>query len=143
MKIYSLQFIEKKRKQFEILLAGEKKTTFDRSSCYIFQKDYFHRMGPLGRFGLVVAMSMCPYICMPLIFVKASYWLLDHMIRSRPLIDLSELCILYENSKEVHNLQSHYGLLDKKAEEVHNLHHNLHSPDGLLDENAEEVHNLQ
>ena len=62
------------------------------------------------------------------------------MIRSRPLIDLSELCILDENSED---LQSHDGLLDKNAEEVHNLHHNLQSHDGLLDENSEEVHNLQ
>ena len=64
------------------------------------------------------------------------------MIRSRPLIDLTELCILDEDSEEVHNLQSHDGLFDENAEEVHNLHHNLQSLDGLLDENSEEVHNL-
>ena len=59
------------------------------------------------------------------------------MIRFRPLIGLSELCILDENSEEVHNLQSHDGLLDENAVEVHNLLHNLQSPNGLLDENSE------
>ena len=58
------------------------------------------------------------------------------MIRSRPLIGLSELCILDENSED---LQSHDGLLNENAEEAHNLHHNLQSSDGLLDENAEEA----
>ena len=65
------------------------------------------------------------------------------MIRYRPLIGLSELCILDDNSKEVHNLQSHDGLLYENAEEVHNLYHNLQSPGGLLDENSEKVNNLQ
>ena len=65
------------------------------------------------------------------------------MIRSRPLISLSELCILDENSEEVHNLQSHDGLINENAEEAHYLHHNLQSPDGLLDENSEVVLNLQ
>ena len=65
------------------------------------------------------------------------------MIRFRTLIGLSELSILDENSEEVHNLQSLYGLLDENAEEVHNLHHNLQSPDGLLDENSEKVNKLQ
>ena len=65
------------------------------------------------------------------------------MIRSRSPISQSELCILDENSEEVHNMHSHDGLLDENAEEVHNLHNNLKSPDGLLDENSEEVHNLQ
>ena len=55
--------------------------------------------------------------------------------------------ILDENAEEVHylhyNLQSHGGLLDENAEKVQNLHHNLQSPDGLLDEKSEEVHNLQ
>ena len=55
------------------------------------------------------------------------------MIRSRPLIGLSELCILDENSEEVHNLQSHDGLIYENAEEVHNLHYTLQYPDGLLD----------
>ena len=64
-------------------------------------------------------------------------------IRSRPLIGLSELCLIDENSKEVRNLQSPDGLLDENSEEVHNLHHNLQYPDGLLDDNSEEVHNLQ
>ena len=65
------------------------------------------------------------------------------MIRSRPLIGPSELCIFDYNSEEAHNLQSHDGLLDENTEEVHNMHHNLQSPDGLLDENSKEVHNLQ
>ena len=65
------------------------------------------------------------------------------MIRSHPLIGQSELCLLDENSKEVHNLQSPDGLLDENSEEVHNLHHNLQSPDGLRDENSEEVHNVK
>ena len=64
------------------------------------------------------------------------------MNRSRPLIGLSDLFVLDENSVVVHYLQSHDGLLTVNAEEVHNLHHNLHSPDGLIDDNAEEVHNL-
>ena len=55
---------------------------------------YFHRIGPLGRFGLLVAMSMCvgPYICLeflsrPLIGLRshnqisASHW----SIRTRGL----------------------------------------------------------
>ena len=63
------------------------------------------------------------------------------MILPRPLIGLSELCILDKNSEEVHNLQSHDGLLDENAEE--NRHHNLQSPNGLRDKNAEEAHNLQ
>ena len=58
------------------------------------------------------------------------------MISLRPLIRLSELCILED-------LQSHEGLLDENAEEVHNLHHTLQSTDGLLDENYEEVHDLR
>ena len=73
-------------------------------------------------------------LCKPL-----GLWPSDHMIRSRPLIGLSELCILDENSED---LQSHDGLLNENAEEVHCLHHNLQSHDGLLDENFEEVHNL-
>ena len=74
------------------------------------------------------------------------------MIRSRPLIGPSKLCIidenlktlqshgglLDENAEEAHNLQSPDCLLDENAEEAHNLHHNLQSPDGLLDENTEE-----
>ena len=43
------------------------------------------------------------------------------MIRSRPLVDPSELCILDEKKK-------------KKEKQ---------SPDGLLDENSEKVQNLQ
>ena len=65
------------------------------------------------------------------------------MIRFRPLIGLSEPCILNENSEEGHNHQSHDGLLDENAEKAHNQHNNLQSSDGLLDENSEEVHNLQ
>ena len=61
------------------------------------------------------------------------------MIRSRPIIGLWELCILDDDFEDLH---SHDGLLDEKAEDVHNLHHNLRSHDGLLDENAKEVHNL-
>ena len=72
-----------------------------------------------------------------------SHWPSDHIIRSRPLIGLSKLCILDENPEKVHNLQSHDGLLEENAEEVHNLHHNLQSNNGVLDENSEEVHNLQ
>ena len=56
------------------------------------------------------------------------------------LIVLLELCIIDENSED---LQSHDGLCDENAEEVHNLHYNLQSHDGRLHENAEEVHNLQ
>ena len=97
----------------------------------------FHQIGPLGRFGLVV------HVHVRLFFFKASHWPSNPMIRFRTLIGLSELSILDENSEEVHNLQSLYGLLDENAEEVHNLHHNLQSTDGLLDENSEEVHNLQ
>ena len=84
---------------------------------------YFYWIGPLGRFGLVVAMSMCTFVCMSFIFGKASHWPSDHMIRFRPLIGLSEVRIFDENSEEVHNLQSHDGLLEKNAEEVYNLHH--------------------
>ena len=40
------------------------------------------------------------------IFFNASHWPSDHMVRSRPLIGPSELCLLDENSEEVHNLQS-------------------------------------
>ena len=69
------------------------------------------------------------------------------MIRSKPLIGPSELCIFDQNTEEVHNLhhhlQSHDDLLDENAEEVHNLHHNLQYPAGLLDENSEKVQNLQ
>ena len=83
------------------------------------------------------------------------------MIRSQPLIGLSELCNPNENSEDLqshdglndenaeevhnlhHNLQSHDGLPDENTKEVNYLHHNLQSPDGLLDENSEEVHNLQ
>ena len=72
-------------------------------------------------------------------FFKASHWPSYHMIRSWPLIGLSELCILDENSEDQ---QSHDGLLDENAEEVHNLQHNLQSHDGVPDENAEDVHNL-
>ena len=61
------------------------------------------------------------------------------MIRSWPLIGISELGIPDENSED---LQSHDGLLDEKAEEIHNLHHNRQSHDGVLDENAKEVHDL-
>ena len=113
--------------------------------------------------------NVCPYsagfVCIlyspHAIFFKASCWPSDHMIRSQPLIGLSELCFLDENSEDLqshdglldenaeevhnlhHNLQSHDGLPDKNAKEVNYLHHNLQSPDGLLDENSEEVHNLQ
>ena len=73
------------------------------------------------------------------IFFKASHWPSDQMVRSRPLIGQSELCLIDKNSEEVHNLQSPDGFLDENAEEVHNLHQNLQSPDGLLDENPEEV----
>ena len=66
------------------------------------------------------------YVPFPCNLFQASHWPSDHMIRSQLLIGLSKLCILDENS-----------------EEVHNLHHNLQYPDGLLDGNVEEVHNLQ
>ena len=45
--------------------------------------------------------------------------------------------------RTLNTLQSHDGLLDVNAKEVHSLHHNLQSPDGLFDENSEEVHNLK
>ena len=67
------------------------------------------------------------YVLFPCDFLNASHWPSDHMIRCRPLIGLSELYILDENSEDLH---SHDGLLDKNAEEVSNLHHNLQSPDG-------------
>ena len=56
---------------------------------------------------------------------------------------LSELCLIDENSEEVHNLQSPDGFIDENSEEVHNLQHNLQSADGLPAENSEKVHNLQ
>ena len=82
---------------------------------------------PLGRFGLVVEMSVfcILYVPFPCNFSKASHWPSDHMIRFWPLIGPSELCIHDKNSEEVHNLQSHDGLIDENAKEVHNLHHNL------------------
>ena len=66
-----------------------------------------------------------------------------------PQIPLSDpgLSLVYQNSlsliRTLKTLQSHDGLLDEIAEEVHSLHHNLQSHDGLLDENSEEVNNLQ
>ena len=57
-----------------------------------------------------VQQSRCPCVsmsvCTSLIFFKASHQPSDHMLRSWPLIGLSELCFLNENSEEVHNLHS-------------------------------------
>ena len=69
---------------------------------------------PLDCFGLVVAMSVRMYVSggpgilspSHAIFFKASHWPSDHMIRFRPLIGLSNLCPIDENSQEVHNVQS-------------------------------------
>ena len=61
-----------------------------------------------------MSVLMFDVVCMSppnAIFVKASHWPSDHMIRSRPLIGVSETCLLDESSEEVHNLQSHDGLL--------------------------------
>ena len=103
----------------------------------------FSKNWPLGQFFHRVAMSIFGfifgYVPSPCNLFQGLSLALDHMIRSRPLIGLSELCILDEKSEA---LQSHDGVLDGNAEEVHSLHHNLQFHDGLLDENAEEAHNL-
>ena len=65
----------------------------------------FHRIGPLGGFGLVVAMFMCMYVFN--FFQGLSLVLRSHdQIPASHCIGLSELYILDVNSEEVHNLQS-------------------------------------
>ena len=73
----------------------------------------FHRIGPLGQFCLVVAMSMCLYVLN-----------FSHGI-SGPKITRSDprLSLVYQNSVSLmitlKTLQSHDGLPDENAEEVH------------------------
>ena len=58
-----------------------------------YSERHFHQLGPgpLGRVGLVVAMSVCVSVCLWNVpfqcdFFRASHWPSGHMIRSRPLI---------------------------------------------------------
>ena len=101
---------------------------------------------PLGRFGLVVAMSVCVFLTLfvydfvpfPCNFFQG----LSLALRSHDQILASHWSILimypwWELWRPCN------GLLDENAEEVQSLHHTLQSHDCLLDENAEEVHNLQ
>ena len=53
--------------------------------------------------GLIPFHRISPSL--PMQIFKASHWPSDHIIRSWPLIGLSELCIFGENSEEVQNLQ--------------------------------------
>ena len=72
---------------------------------------------------------MCPYVCMYVFnfFQGLSLVLRSHdQIPASNCIGPSELCILDDNSEEVHTLQSSDGLFDENSEELHNLP----SPDG-------------
>ena len=59
----------------------------------IFQ--YFHQLGPLGRVGLVVAMSVRPFIHSSVFnFFVTSHWPSDHIISSRPLPGATKTSLL-------------------------------------------------
>ena len=121
----------------------EKKTDQLTNTLEVLTLKFFHRIrpshGPIWSSRRNVHVYLRMYV---LNLFKASHRPSDHMIRNRPLIFLSEICLLDENSEEVHNQQSPDGLLHENSEEIYNLHHNLQSPDSLLDENSEEVHNV-
>ena len=59
-----------------------------------FRIGLFHQLSPLGRVGLVVAMSVCLSVCQYVcgyvpsraVFFEASHWSSGHMISSRPVI---------------------------------------------------------
>ena len=71
---------------------------------------YFPQNRPLGRFFLLVAMSVYIYICLSpphAICFDACYWPSDHMIRSRPLIN--QLCIFFLKISRNLNL---FGIVD-------------------------------
>ena len=61
--------------------------------------------GPIRSSSHDIRLYPSMYVCIlsPLhaIFFKASHWPSGHMIRSRPLIGLSELCILDQNSEDL------------------------------------------
>ena len=51
---------------------------------------------------------MNPHLKLPVVSLCVFNWPSDHMIRSQSFIGISELCLLYNNSEEVQNRQSHY-----------------------------------
>ena len=69
-------------------LLNKKTLLYYRADSVSFVK-CFHQLGPLGRVGLVVAMSVCCHGVVPFpcdFFFKASHWPWYHKISSRPLI---------------------------------------------------------